>query len=626
VGSTIAPSRASAALGYSGRDIPWRLRITVGLAAAAVFTGTPAAFGALQFEPCGQPEGITCATVVVPLDRSGAVPGSVSIVVERKPATGGTSTGALVALTGGPGESGTAVTLAHARRLMPALVNRDLYAIDYRGVGLSGALSCPSAPDWEACAAELGPARHLYSTRDLVEDLESVRQAIGIDRIALAGFSYGTKVAQGYALRFGDHVELLILDSVVPVDGVDALARSSYRAIGRVLREICARGECRGVTRDPVADLAKLAARVARKPITVSYVRANGRIATAEVDVQTLFRVYESDVAIFDRGTRRRWPGAVRAALRGDVFPLGRLYAVTEIFVDSDRPARSTHGPTRFNPVAWRATRCEDLAAPWRGAGSLEERVQRLLDAIAALPARTFRPFPADLVRRNPDIVNCIHWPILDVQPLVERAATFTGPALVLAGREDVRTPLEDAQAAAHLFPGSSLVAVPDAGHVPLADVFAPCAARALADLVADARVRQCGAVEPRVPVFPVPPLAVAEVAPWRGVGGELGRKLGAVMATVRDIRASINSGLLVGLRGGTFRLSQTTARLRRIVYVPGVFVSGVVRFDRVDAGADTGSITVAGSIRGRLTIGKERITGQLDGQRVDAPRRPGVA
>src|SRR5690348_8885019 len=36
--------------------------------------------------PCGRPTGVLCATVTVPLDRTGVVPGSVALHVEELPA------------------------------------------------------------------------------------------------------------------------------------------------------------------------------------------------------------------------------------------------------------------------------------------------------------------------------------------------------------------------------------------------------------------------------------------------------------------------------------------------------------------------------------------------------------
>src|SRR5262249_60099474 len=65
-------------------------------------TGAPAAAHAV-FVPCGQ-NGLECTTVNVPLDRSGATPGTVSLHVEELPAPG-KPRGVLFFVAGGPGQA-----------------------------------------------------------------------------------------------------------------------------------------------------------------------------------------------------------------------------------------------------------------------------------------------------------------------------------------------------------------------------------------------------------------------------------------------------------------------------------------------------------------------------------------
>ena len=62
-----------------------------------------------------------------------------------------------------------------------------------------------------------------------MEDIEALRVALGLDKIALYGTSYGVKVALGYALTYPANVERLVLDSVLEVDGPDPLYRPDAR-------------------------------------------------------------------------------------------------------------------------------------------------------------------------------------------------------------------------------------------------------------------------------------------------------------------------------------------------------------------------------------------------------------
>ncbi len=50
-----------------------------------------------------------------------------------------------------------------------------------------------------------------YSLERDIEDLEGLRKVMGLDKISLYGHSYGSLVAQGYALKYGQHTRHLII-------------------------------------------------------------------------------------------------------------------------------------------------------------------------------------------------------------------------------------------------------------------------------------------------------------------------------------------------------------------------------------------------------------------------------
>ena len=183
------------------------------------------------FVPCGQ-NGVQCATVNVPLDRSGATPGTIGLHVEELPAPGAPR-GVLFLVAGGPGQgsAGTFALGANALDFRSEFPGYTLVAFDNRGTGSSGVLRCPelqanpfAAPATAQklvakCANEIGPSRAFYSTRDHVDDIDAVRQALGVDKIALWGTSYGTQLSVAYALTYPNHVQRLLLDSVADAVG-----------------------------------------------------------------------------------------------------------------------------------------------------------------------------------------------------------------------------------------------------------------------------------------------------------------------------------------------------------------------------------------------------------------------
>jgi len=249
---------------------------------------------ASQAKPCPHQPGFACSTLTVPLDHAGRVPGSVAIkyaVQRHVPA----SRPVLVALSGGPGQSSVSAAESFALSLSLALKRYRLVVLDQRGTGGSGALDCPAiqredglAPvvpqELADCAEQIGPRRAFYSTVDSVRDLDALRQALGVGRIALMGVSYGTFVAQQYARLFPEHTDRLILDSVVGAHGIDPFLLDTYLRMPRVLREQCAGGACAGITKDPVADVAKLVATLRVGGISGPTYDRSGRRHTTRYD------------------------------------------------------------------------------------------------------------------------------------------------------------------------------------------------------------------------------------------------------------------------------------------------------------------------------------------------------
>jgi pimeloyl-ACP methyl ester carboxylesterase len=305
-------------------------RCTLGallVSAVAALAVAGSAHASPAFRPCEEaPKSPSrCTTVTVPLDRSGAVPGVVDLHV-RTLAPTGTPTGAVLELAGGPGEAGSAYLDANARELGSVLAHRTLITFDQRGTGQSDRLLCvafvvgyPLTEATTRCADELGPQRAFYTTSDSVADIESVRAALGIDKLILIGTSYGTKVAQWYAAEHPDHVERLVLESAVSTADDDPLQVSALQAIPGMLRTVCRGGAC-PFTPDPVADLAALVAKVRARPLHAVVHNFDGRPHAGRITEATvLWQVLLADV---DPAVRASLPAALHSAMLGDGGPL----------------------------------------------------------------------------------------------------------------------------------------------------------------------------------------------------------------------------------------------------------------------------------------------------------------
>ena len=106
--------------------------------------------------------------------------------------------------------------------------------------------------------------------------MEAIRAELGVEKLTLFGISYGTELAIAYARAFPQHVERLILDSVVDADDTDPYFSATFRAMSPSLKSLCP-GHCRGISADPGADLGTLVARLRAKPMVTRAYDANGR-------------------------------------------------------------------------------------------------------------------------------------------------------------------------------------------------------------------------------------------------------------------------------------------------------------------------------------------------------------
>ncbi len=613
--------------------------VALALAAAAALPG--AASAALGSAPCGS-AGFLCGALDVPLDRSGAQPGTVTLQYARLPAASTPTTNAIVGLAGGPGQAALPLATSFASDLGSFTTANDLLVYDQRGTGSSGALSCSAFGDAGAtsafsvkqCALELGRPRGFYRSVDSADDIEALRVAGGYDKLIIYGVSYGTKVALTYAARYPDHVAALILDSVVPVDGPDPFTQASFAAVSRILRELCAGGACRAASPDPRADLSALVALLKRHSLRSTITSPSGKRLTVTLTATGLWQILLA--GDLNPALRAEFPGAVRAALRGDPTPVLRLRARAAGLTGTARleakpgPVRARAAASGDSDVLFAATRCEETPFPWDRAASPATRETQARSAAARLPAGPFAPFGREIALDSGVMPLCAAWP--DASPAPEKAGPLPNvPTLVLTGAADLRTPVEQARAAVAGIPDAQIDVVAQTGHSVLGSDLGGCAAKTLAAFSA-------GTTVPCTPEqTPITPTAM----PPRTLGALAGRTkadktLAAVRATVNDVRRqmigdaiaaerSITPGSRTGgLRGGVATVEGGFISFHRVSYVPGVRVSGnyatsltggsggVSRFAVTGPAAAVGtlSITADGAVSG--VLGGRRITAHL--------------
>jgi pimeloyl-ACP methyl ester carboxylesterase len=612
-------------------------QLAAALLATIIIGGLSAAPAGAQidFGPCAGSNTFACGHLTVPLDPGGSAPGTITLAIRRRRAPVGNATSAIVALAGGPGQSALPFAEDFAEILGPALSTRDLIVYDQRGTGLSHPLSChgfehPGAfrslgALIAACAGQIGAERAFYTTPASVADIEAIRIAGGYEKLVLYGTSYGTKVALQYAQDHPEHVEALILDSVVTPNGPDPLDRETFAAIPRVLRQLCAFGACAHITRNPVRDLAQLVQRMRRGPLSARLVDGHGHASTVYVSSNELLEVLLA--GDFDPILRAEFITSVRAADEGDDAPLARLLARTE------GGEASESGEEGIDVPLYYATTCEEEAFPWSRTASPRQRLAQARAQVGALPPSAFAPFTSANAFAFSDAQTCAFWPFATPGPPVDDAPLPNVPTLILSGADDLRTPTANARSVAAQIPDAHVVVVPNTGHSVLTTEPTSCAREALNALFAQKTVKACPPAPPSPLLRPpaLPPERLAAVAPTHGYRGRTGRTLQAVTLTLADFSrqlllrlletassggigalnlAGLDSG---GLRAGWAQLSAGGVHFHDYTYVPGVSISGTVKAESV-------TLRIGGSAaaRGTLRLGAHhKLVGVLAGQHV---------
>jgi pimeloyl-ACP methyl ester carboxylesterase len=139
-------------------------------------------------------------------------------------------------LAGGPGASNVSWDWGLAWTF---LAEHDFVVVGYRGVDGSTVLDCPEvsqamakdgdplgeasmitlAAAWKKAAQRLteqGVDLNGYTMLETIEDNESVRKALGYERINLLGESYGTRVAYLYGLKYPERIHRSAMIAVNP--------------------------------------------------------------------------------------------------------------------------------------------------------------------------------------------------------------------------------------------------------------------------------------------------------------------------------------------------------------------------------------------------------------------------
>jgi len=568
--------------------------------------------------------GAVCGYVKVPLDRTNTISGKIRIYFELYPhSSSGPAESAILANIGGPG-----VTTTGNRDFWFGLYGanldvHDLLLIDDRGRGLSNTIDCEelqhaTAPLNQAetdCAAQLGTTASRYGSGDIAQDTEAVRSALGYDQVDYHGGSYGGADVTAYATRFGAHLRSVVLDAPFGTPALNSFSYEQARthAMLRKVRLECLRSPtCAPDHPNPDTELSSFISFIRMHPFEGDAYDASGNLLRARVDEDTVLNYMIANATGVFTSTGEVL-AAASALSQGDQKPLLRLAA--EGLSALPQPLFDHGDPTFWSAGAEYATKCSDAQVPWDWSAPVSTRMVQYTQVVAALPPDYFAPFSkaaATGLLFSTNGAQCFWWkrpgPPSPVAP--DQATYPNAPTIVLNGDMDSDAPLEETSKVAALFPNSTFVTIPEAGHESI--FWSTCAGELASQFVENLQADTSFCAGTPQTVFQAVgrfPLLASQARPadvdpsGNNQIGTVERKVATVaVATVTDAlqRTLFGSGDGVGLRAGTFHTEFTDTSfivtLLGCSFASDVTVSGTVTWAIATDNSLVADLQVAGS------------------------------
>ncbi len=618
--------------------------------------------GRLTLEACALPDGNAyCGSLTRPLDPSGKVAGDIEIGFEWWPRTAGDgpSAGVLAAFEGGPGYPSTGSASYYLPLFGPLRESRDVLFVDQRGTGKSGALVCQDlqdAPGYpadlvRACGAALGETAGYYGTGLAADDFAAVLDALGIAKVDLYSDSYGTQLAQAFAVRHGGRINHLVLDSAYPARGGTAWYEEALPAGMANVDTVCERSaSCAALGGKSSDRLLALLAELRAHPGTVTGMDGNGESVDVEMAAPALL------LALMHNSSGptllRELDAAARAYLGGDKLPFARLVAEGNYIQDGGLLYPDAEA---FSEAAYLAVNCVDMPQAYDMSAGEQVRKPRYDAALAEeekADPDVYAPFTIEEFNKSLWLENstarCLTWPALPADRLADKPATAGSvfpdlPVLVLSGELDSLTTPAEGRATAALFPNATFVSIANSFHITAAGDYNGCAgviARNFLD-AGDPGDTSCAGKVAAIRMVPAFAKSVSDVKPARSAPGSAAeaRDLAVAAAavwTTGDIVArwwANWNGDGKGLHGGTFAYDTdpddgdvVVFTLDGVKWTDDLAVSGTVRWNQY-SGAVSGDLDVSGEgTDGKLAVawGEKNmepatVKGEIGGKPVDA-------
>ncbi|MDP9182861.1 MAG: alpha/beta hydrolase [Actinomycetota bacterium] len=458
----------------------------------AAASGVPAAGRLSSWSGCGS--GFQCATLTVVLDPKRPGLGTIDLALTRHKATGSRRIGSLITNPGGPGESAVD-WLKRAYDGFPSEIRSrfDIVTFDPRGVGHTAPVRCLSTSELDAyfhldpapdnasersalvagsqkldagCGRRSGRVLPYVDTRQVAQDLDRVRQAVGDSKLTYLGYSYGTAIGAAYLDQFPTRVRAMVLDGALdPAMSWEDFLRGQSAGFDTALAsflEDCEKNNC--AFRDSVSgDLTKafddLAARIDAHPLPGDGSRVVG---PGEFTLGVGAGLYSR---------RNGWPAIAEALARAERGDGSVLLGLADSYYE--RGDKGYSNLTEANI----AVNCIDR--PW-------PRTAEPYFTLAADVARTSPRFGPMIALSG---LSCVGWPLRATGTPHAVHAPGSPPVVVIGTTRDPATPYIWSQALAGQLSRGVLITHVGDGHTVYRSGAPRCIVRPVDDYLISLRV-----------------------------------------------------------------------------------------------------------------------------------------
>lgn len=413
----------------------------------------------LEWKACTSNSELDCARLAVPFDYADATKGSFSLKIVRRPADNqATKVGSMLVNPGGPGFGGSFLAESAGSYFSSELVSRfDIIGWDPRGTGESTpAVDCiddydkyfavdPTPSDQQQkdelvdaskefaveCEARSASILPHISTNNTARDMDTIRRALGEDKISYFGFSYGSELGATWATLFPSTVRAAVLDGAVdPAADYMEVGLQQARGFESELTKFlarCSRTATCAFHNSGKAEAAfdRLMKKLDAQPLTVARGRTPVNLAVAMVAVSQA--MYSSSI----------W-GELESALAGAQKGDGSgLLALNDSYFE--RNSDGTYGNAL---EAFLAISCLDDPGPSTVAGvdeylpRFKEAAPRLWPGFTSGYACQFWPAPTDL---RVTITGAGAGPIVVIGTTGDAATPLVGTRKMASALEDGR-------------------------------------------------------------------------------------------------------------------------------------------------------------------------------------------